>query len=480
LTAESRMPAVKLSELDKLRPIHLTGVAGSGMNGLAVILRSLGFIVRGTDPRADSVRARLEALDIRVFQEQDGSRVAEDTSLMVISQAISQSHQEVIAARALGIPVITYPKCVGALMAERLGAAVAGTHGKTTVTSMIVSILRAAGIDPGFVIGGFIPKLGAGSAAGSGNIFVAEACEFNRSFLELSPKVAVITNIEADHLDVYKDLEEIKTAFHDFALRVQEQDGVLIVSASCPNTPSAIRGLKLPIRTFGLNTQGVESADYLARNIVEDTTGSRFDLFFQDAGFSRFSLKLFGSHNIANAAAATAACVELGVSADIAADCLSTFEGARRRFEIVGEKKGITVVDDYAHHPTAVRLLIKAARTRFSGRRIVIAFQPHQYSRTRAMLGEFALSLSGADEVVIPNIYFARDTEEDVRLLRPEALSEAISALGTPAVYIGDLTSTASYLIETLKEGDVLILAGAGDIGSIAGTIIGTPTRDPP
>jgi UDP-N-acetylmuramate--alanine ligase len=468
---------LKLKALDKTRPIHLTGIAGSGMNGLAVILRTLGFMVRGTDPRADSVRDRLEPLGIEVFSEQDGSRVALNSSLMVISQAISQSHKEVIQARNFGIPVINYPQCVGALMAERQGAAVAGTHGKTTVTSMIVSILRAAGLDPGFVIGGYVPMLGTGSAAGSGNIFVAEACEFNRSFLELCPKVAVITNIEADHLDVYKDLEEIKAAFRDFALRVQGQNGVLIVSAECPNTPEAIKGLDIPIRTFSLETNGFdqESApcpDYLARNIIEDTSGSRFDLFVRGDKKRTFNLRLVGRHNVADALAATAACVELGVSIDIASDCLSSFEGAKRRFEIVGEARGITIIDDYAHHPTAVRLLIKAVSTRFPKRRMVIAFQPHQYSRTRAMLEEFAESLLGADLVVIPNIYFARDTEEDVRQLRPEALSEAVSALGTSSIYIGDLPSTATFLIENLQEGDVLILAGAGDIDSIAATVL--------
>ncbi len=473
MTADPRMPLLKLSSLDKTRPIHLTGIAGSGMNGLSVILRTLGFPIRGTDPRADSVRTRLAALGIEVFCEQDGSRVAADTSLLVISQAISPTHKEVLRAMELGIPVVNYPQCVGALMAERVGAAVAGTHGKTTVTSMVVTILRSAGLDPGFVIGGFVPLLGTGSAAGSGNLFVAEACEFNRSFLELVPKVGVITNIEADHLDVYKDLDEIKGAFRDFARRVEAQDGALVFSADCPHTLSAIEGLSLLYRTFAVETdRGVLDADYSALNIAEAPSGSRFDLFVRGEKFGNVSLKLPGRHNIANALAAIGACRELGVSFDIATECLKTFEGAKRRFEIVGEAGGVTVVDDYAHHPTAVDLLLKAARTRFPGRRLVIAFQPHQYSRTRAMLGEFAEALKAADLVVIPNIYFARDTEEDVRALRPEALSEAVFALGTYAIYIGDIPSTATYLIENLKAGDVLILAGAGDIDSIAEDVL--------
>jgi UDP-N-acetylmuramate--alanine ligase len=396
--------------------------------------------------------------------------LSEDTGLVVISQAVPQSHLELITARAKNIPVVTYPQCLGALMVERLGTAVAGTHGKTTVTSMVVSILRAAGMDPGFVIGGYVPSLGAGADAGTGKIFVAEACEFNRSFLDLRPKVAVITNIEADHLDVYKDLAEIQAAFRTFANHVQELNGVLIYSTACPNTPPVLNGLNVQTRSFGLEADGV--ADYCARNITSAPDGVRFDIFVDNTHTATAHLPIFGRHNIANAVAAVAVCHALGVSVPVAAGSLETFEGAKRRFEIRGEAAGITVVDDYAHHPTAVRLLLEAAATRYVGRRIVITFQPHQFSRTRLMLDDFARSLCGAQRVVISNIYFARDTEEDVRRLRPEALSEAVSALGTEACYIGDLDSTATHLVNTLETGDVLILAGAGDIDSIAEPVL--------
>lgn len=438
------------------------------MNGLAMILHHLGFQVRGTDPRAETVRSVLAPLGIPVFSEQDGRHIAKDTALLVVTQAIPPSHPERMAALQRGIPVMTYPQCLGALMAARKGAAVAGTHGKTTVTSMVVTILKAVGLDPGFVIGGFVPSLGAGAAAGTGEIFVAEACEFNRSFLDLRPEVAVITNIEADHLDVYKDLAEIQEAFRAFAKIVRDKNGVLIHSAVCPNTPAVLAGLAMKTRTFGLEGE----ADYSARHIEEGTDGVRFQLFVDGLNVADARLRVFGRHNIEDALAAIAVCDALGVKVQDAVKGLETFEGAKRRFEVRGEVGGVTVIDDYAHHPTAVRLLLETARTRYEGRRIVIAFQPHQYSRTRQMLAEFARALCLADQVIIPNIYFARDTEEDVRSVRPEALAEAVSALGTDGRHLGNLTLAAEYLTETLAPGDVLLLAGAGDVDTIAPPIL--------
>ncbi len=464
------MAALRLADFDKTRSVHLSGIAGSAMNGLAVILRDLGFRVRGTDPRADTVRPLLSPLGVSVFTEQDGSRIAPDTGLVVVTQAMGPDHPELVAARSRDIPVMTYPQCLGALMETRIGAAVAGTHGKTTVTSMVVSVLRDLGVDPGFVIGGFVPALGSGAAAGSSDIFVAEACEFNRSFLDLRPRAAVINNIEADHLDVYKDLADIQGAFRKFAENVRDMDGTLIYSADCPNTPPVLAGLDLRTGTF--SASGNETADYVARNIDETPAGARFELLKHGARQGEARLRVFGRHNIANALAAIALCDVLGVSLTAAMERLEGFEGAKRRFEVRDEAFGITVVDDYAHHPTAVRLLIETAKKRYAGRRIVLAFQPHQYSRTRQMLDAFAESLSFADEVVIPNIYFARDTEEDVRSLRPEALSEAVTARGTPARYIGDVNRAVEYLAASLMPNDVLLLAGAGDIDTFGPKVL--------
>ncbi len=461
------MQFLDFAEIDKTRPIHLVGIAGSAMNGLAIILNKLGFKVRGTDPRSELIKDRLEPLGICVFNEQDGSRIAADTALVVITQAVPVTHIEVISAQNKNIPVVTYPQCIGALMAKRTGIAVSGTHGKTTVTSMIVSILDNLGYSPGFVIGGFVPALGSGAAAGAGDIFVAEACEYNRSFLELHPKIAVITNIEEDHLDVYSGLDDIQSAFRSFANRVSKVSGTIVYSKDCPNIPAVIRNLEIDLKSFSISSNN--SADYQAFNIEECPNESRFDLKTQEEDtITKISLCVPGKHNISNAVAAMAVCKLLGVSIKDSAGCLANFTGAKRRFEYKGEAAGITLIDDYAHHPTAVRLLLSAAKNKYPKRRIIIAFQPHQYSRTRMMLKNFAESLLGADLVIVPNIFFARDTEDDIKSLNPQALTDKVRALGTEACYIGELSSTVSYLSEILKEGDVLILAGAGDIDTIA------------
>ena len=433
------------------------------MSGLATIFRDLGFRVVGTDPRADTVRDMLRSRDISVFFEQDGSRIPENAGLVVASAALSTTHPELMAAARRGIPVISYAKCIGLLMSERRGVAVAGTHGKTTVTSMIVSVLKAAEIDPGFVIGGQIPALGSGAAAGSDELFVAEACEYNRSFLNFYPDIAVITGIEADHLDVYGTLDNVKRAFFEFASHLPAETGKLVFSAACPNTAEVIAPLTVEKISFGIEMD----AEVAARRLSPSPQGTSFELWLDGSFVCNAHLSVPGRHNVANALAAVAVLRIAGIEPQASVSKLQSFQGARRRFELRGDVGGITVIDDYAHHPTELGLLLSAARERFPGRRIVLAFQPHQYSRTLQLMDAFAAAIDGADEVLIPNVYYARDIKEDVARFDPQVFKQILSAGGTPVSYLGTLDALRQRLLEMLRPEDVLITAGAGDIDTI-------------
>jgi UDP-N-acetylmuramate--alanine ligase len=462
------MAKIPLASLDKSRPIHFAGIAGSAMNGLAKVFCEMGFRVVGTDPRAESIRAQLAAFEIEVFKEQDGSRIPSNASLVVASAALAPSHAEIMAAEKRDIPVITYAECVGALMSDRRGVAVAGTHGKTTVTSMIVTVLKKMGLTPGFVIGGYIPAFGAGAEAGDGDLFVAEACEYNRSFLQLHPQIAVITNIEADHLDIYGTLDNVKKAFKAFTDNLPDKKGVLVYSATCPNTLDVIRHLGGTKVSFGIGS----AADVTASNIRSSADGVSFSLSVDGRILGEATLAVPGRHNVENALAAIAVCRAVGIEPMAAAVSLADFAGAGRRFEFRGEAGGVTVIDDYAHHPTALALLIEAARDRFPGRHIVLAFQPHQYSRTNQLLESFGPAVAGAGRVIIPNIYSARDTEEEIRRFDPERLVAHMSAHGAPTVFLGGLEKLTGYLLDILLPNDVLITAGAGDIDSVIPTLL--------
>jgi UDP-N-acetylmuramate--alanine ligase len=460
-------PPWQFSKLDPTRPIHLAGIAGSAMSGLAVILRQRGFRVVGTDPRASDVRERFQATGIEIHEKQDGSHIPGDAGIVIATAAISDSHPELQAASNLGIPIITYAQALGALMAEARGVAVAGTHGKTTTTAMIVSCLKSAGIDPGFVIGGFVPSLGTSSDSGQAPIFVAEACEYNRSFLDLFPEIAVITNIEEEHLDVYGNLDEIKKAFFSFASRLPPE-GLLVYSADCQNTASIIGRLPCQTVSFGVETK----ATYSAQNIRTGENNTVFDLYCQGSRVQEMALPAPGRHNVANALAALAVCCNLNLSIEKTAHALSSFQGVSRRFEIRGELNGITVVDDYAHHPTEIRALLDGAKERYPGHRLIVAFQPHQSSRTKQFIYQFARSFGNADLVVVSDIYSVRETEEEKRAVHASELAEKIRAAGVRATYVGEIDNAVDYLSDILRKNDVLLTVGAGDVNRIADSIL--------
>jgi UDP-N-acetylmuramate--alanine ligase len=455
------------SNLTAHRPIHLSGVAGSAMSGLARILRQRGFSVVGTDPRAGEMRKRLESDGIIVYEEQDGTRIPPHTEILVATAALPHDHPELKAARQRQIPIVTYAEALGALMDESKGIAIAGTHGKTTTTAMIVSCLKYANIDPGFVIGGYVPGLGTNSSNGTSPVFVAEACEYNRSFLHLNPEVAVITNIEEDHLDTYADLTEIKQVFGQFASHLPPR-GVLIYSRQCPNTGSILKETSCESISFGVDDHGT----FAARNVRFNENHTIFDLFHDKQRVRNVRMSLPGRHNIANGLAAFAVCHRLGVSLDMVKEALGHFQGVSRRFDFRGEGRGIKVIDDYAHHPTEIRALLDGARDRYPDRRLVVVFQPHQSSRTRLLLDDFAHSFRRSDLVIIPDIYSVRDTEEDKIAVHASDLVAHIGTTGVKAEYLGSLGNVVTHLKRILKAGDLLLSVGAGNVNTVADEIV--------
>jgi len=460
-------PELTLEETGLLaqdRPIHLSGISGSAMSGLARILVQRGFGVTGTDPSPDeATRRRLEALGIEVVTRQDGSAVPSDAQLVIASAALKPEHPELTAARARGVPVVKYAAVLGALFNAGEGLAVAGTHGKTTTTAMIVTALRAAGADPGFVVGGLVPQIGASASAGTSDVFVAEACEYDRSFLNLRPKRAIITNIDDDHLDIYGDIAGVERAFAEFASRVAE-DGTLFVCADDPRLASIAAARKG--RCVSYSASGTP-ADWEARGVRVDGSRTRFDIYRGGAFALATSIRIPGRHNVGNALAALAAACDLGFSLETLAEGIAEFLGAARRFQLLGEAGGAAFVDDYGHHPTEIRAVLDGARERYAGRRIIAVFQPHQVARTRLLFDELKNAFERADLVVLTDIYAARDAlaSPDEKSALP--LAEAIRATGKRVLHAPSLDDATCAVLSELAEGDVVLTIGAGDVHKV-------------
>ncbi|HUT24549.1 MAG TPA: UDP-N-acetylmuramate--L-alanine ligase [Sumerlaeia bacterium] len=471
-----------IEDLDFRRPIHFIGIGGCGMSGVALALRDMGYVVSGSDMKNSVVIERLSDAGAAVAIGHNGGNILAGTQLVVASAAIKPDNAEYMAAQAQKIPIIKYARMLGMLMGRRTGIAVAGTHGKTTTTAMVALALRELGADPSFVIGGDVPQLGGGSGVGASVYLVAEACEYDRSFLNLRPRYAVIGNIEEDHLDYYSGLEEIIGAFRDFALGIPE-DGLLVTSASSPNIARFLDDAPCRKVLCGLEHE----ADYAASDVRFETDPeqrhgrSRYRLEVK-AGVCpgnadkeegdgprscEVALNVFGRHNVINSLLAVALVHQIGFPLDKAVEAVGRFEGVRRRFDIIHDRGGVCIVDDYAHHPTEVQTVLKSSRTYFEGRRIVVVFQPHQHSRTRFLLKDFARSFRYADLVVVPDIYFVRDTAADREAVHARDLVREIIANGGNAVYIPSFAEIEQFLINNLGKGDVLLTMGAGNVWEV-------------
>lgn len=443
---------------EALGRVHFMGLGGAGMSGIARIMAMRGITVSGCDAKESRALVGLRALGVRALIGHDVSHL-DDVDALVYSSAVRPSVAELQRAREMGLTVLQRAEALATLMEDRRVIAVAGTHGKTTTTSMATVVLQHAGLDPSFAIGGTITDSGAHAHDGSGEFFVVEADESDGSFIHYRPEIAIVTNIEADHMDHYQDDEAVTSAFHDFASTVS---GPLIV---CGDDPRAAR---LIAQREGY-TYGVGPCDLQIESVQSHARVS-FSARWQGRDLGRFDLAIPGHHNALNAGAVITTALHLGIGVDEIKNGLSAFTGTRRRFERRGESDSVVVIDDYAHHPTEIAATLQAARDAFPGRRIIAVFQPHRYSRTAAFLGDFARTLAQADLAVVTEVYAAG--EETIPGATGSALVHAAEALGAKTIYEPSLSKIADRVAEVVgPEPTVVLTLGAGDITLIAGEI---------
>jgi UDP-N-acetylmuramate--alanine ligase len=447
--------------------VHMIGIGGCGMRGAADLLLRCGAVITGSDRQPCRELDNLIRAGANVFSGHSADNLPDKVDLVVRSAAVPDSNEEVAAARRLGIPVLKYAELLGALMALRDGIAIAGTHGKSTTTALCTHLFRVAGLDPSYVVGATAPQLNGGSAVGVGEHFIVEACEYDRSFLHLRPNHAAILNIEEDHLDCYRDLAEIEAAFHTFAASVPDH-GLIVANHDDDGVARAIAGVAAPIETFGFKP----GATWRATNQMVDLGRNTFDVAYEDAHLFRASLAIPGRHNVANALAATALAWNAGATRDAVAEGLRSFEGVVRRMSHRGRWRGVTVIDDYAHHPTEIHVTLAALRTRYRPRRLWVVFQPHQHSRTRILMDEFARSFELADEIIVPNIYGSRDSESEIKRTGAHQLVTRIAANGGHVTHVPELSDVVTMLEEQTANGDMVVTMGAGDVWKAADELV--------
>jgi UDP-N-acetylmuramate--alanine ligase len=448
--------------LGHTRRVHFVGIGGIGMSGIAELLANLGYDVSGSDAKGSDITERLAGLGVEVHIGHSADHVGA-ADVVVISSAVGESNPEVVAARARGIPVIPRAEMLAQLMRLQRGIAVAGAHGKTTTTSMIALVLERAGLDPTAVIGGRLSAFGSNARLGRGAYMVAEADESDRSFLKLSPVIAVITNLDREHMEAYGSFEEIKRAFVEFANKVPF-DGLVVACADDPAVRAILPSITRPVVTYGIE----QPADVSASDVSLGPFGSSSRIWLGRgpgrALAGTLMLTVPGRHNVANALGAIAVGLELKIPFERIAAALAEFHGAERRFQRLGEARGVLVIDDYGHHPTEIAAVIAAART--LERRLVVVFQPHRYTRTAQLLEEFGPALGGADEIVLTGIYAAGEKPLPGATL--EALVESVRrSVSRPVHVVPSIDDLPSRVAGIAREGDVVVTLGAGSIGGV-------------
>jgi UDP-N-acetylmuramate--alanine ligase len=455
--------------LEHAKRIHFIGVGGIGMSGLAELLLNLGYQVSGSDMQRTDITDRLESLGARISNGHDARNVS-DAEVVVYSSAVRASNPEMVAAHERGLTILPRAELLAELMRLRQGIAVAGAHGKTTTSSMIALVLDVAGLDPTAVIGGRISSFGSGAKLGRGNYLVAEADESDRSFLKLSPRFAVITNIDREHLEAYRDFDDLKGAFVQFANAVPA-NGAVILCADDPHLKEIRSDVRRHVVTYGFD----DAADVTALDLQLKGFGSLCTVRARKPGgraveLGQLELAIPGRHNVLNALAAIAMSRELGIGWGDIARALGAFQGAERRFQRRGESGGVVVVEDYGHHPTEITAVVSAARPLAAGR-LIVAFQPHRFTRTRFLLTEFGRTFAGADVLVLTDIYAAgEDPIEGVTL---NVLADAVrSGFDGDLRVVPALSEVPRELASMAHSGDLIVLLGAGSIGSIAGQVL--------
>jgi UDP-N-acetylmuramate--alanine ligase len=454
----------KMYRRGKIQHIHFVGIGGIGMSGIAEVLLNLGYHISGSDIKETEGTRRLQSLGCKISYGHRRENLKE-ADVVVISSAIRQGNPEVEAAEERLIPVIPRAEMLAELMRMKIGVAIAGTHGKTTTTSLIATVLAAGGLDPTVVIGGRLNSIGSNARLGQGEFLVAEADESDGSFLKLMPTIAVVTNIDPEHLDYYKGIEEIREAFLNFLNKIPFF-GLAVLCLDHPNIQSLLPRLKKRFTTYGLTTQ----ADFQAKEIVFEGFSTSFEVIYQRREMGRVSLRMPGLHNVYNALATLATAFELDIPFRVVQETLQDFSGIQRRFQIKGEKKGILIVDDYGHHPVEIAVTLKAARTGWE-RRIIAIFQPHRYTRTQALFKEFLTVFNDADVLILTDIYPAG--EDRIEGVEAKALFEGLRDYGHKDVlYLSDKKEIVEHLLRIITPGDLVITLGAGDIWQVSEELV--------
>ena len=462
-------------KIDFEKPIHIhfIGIGGISMSGLAEILLKEGFTVSGSDNKASALTEQLEKNGAKIFIGQRAANITKDIQLVVYTAAIHPDNAEWKAANDAGIPMLTRAQFLGQLMDNYARSiAVSGTHGKTTTTSMISHILLEAKTDPTISVGGMLEAIGGNIRVGGSDVFLTEACEYTNSFLSFFPRIGMILNIEEDHLDFFKDLEDIRNSFHKFA-KLLPADGCLIINGAIDRLQEITGDLDCRVITFNkeaVNSDG-SAADYYPSDITFDEFGHpSFTLHRHGEVSGSFSLQVPGEHNVCNAIASIALADLLKIDREVTASALHGFTGTDRRFEYKGTIGGVTIVDDYAHHPTEIAATLHAAAN-YPHKTLWCVFQPHTYTRTKAFMKDFAKALSLADKVVLADIYAARET--DTLGISSETLQTEIRALGHECYYFPSFDEIENFLLENCINGDLLITMGAGDVVKIGENLLG-------
>lgn len=460
-------------QIDFHHPIHIhfIGIGGISMSGLAKLLHSRGFSVSGSDWHASSLTEEMEALGIRISIGQCKENITPDIDLVVYTAAVSADNEELCAAEAAGIPVMVRADLLGQIMKHyRHAVGIAGTHGKTTTTSLLSVLLLDGNLDPTISVGGVLPAIGGNLRIGHSEYFVAEACEYTNTFLSLHPSDAIILNIEEDHLDFFKDINDIRASFAKY-IELVPQDGLVCINSEIPEYRSLLAHAVCQVADYGILDGTTDTAcpsspyTYAAANVHYDNNGcASFDFIAENTYIGSVSLGLVGRHNVSNALPAIAVALRYGVSFADIVRILPTFCGTKRRFEYKGAFHGASIYDDYAHHPTEIRATLTSARE-CSHSRLITVFQPHTYTRTKALLPEFADALSLSDVVILAEIYAARET--DTLGISSGVLCDEIRRKGKEVYYFHSFEEIENFLSDFCSTGDLLITMGAGDIVNV-------------
>ena len=453
-------------DFNKPEHIHFIGIGGISMSGLAEILLGAGFGISGSDSKPSALTKQLEEKGAKVFYGQCAENISADYNCVVYTAAIHPDNPEFARCVELDLPMLSRAELLGQIMKNyKTSIAVSGTHGKTTTTSMFSSVLLAADTDPTISVGGILEAIGGNIRVGKSETFITEACEYTNSFLSFYPTLSIILNIEEDHMDFFKDLDDIMNSFRQFAMKLPKE-GCLVINKEIKDYEKITEGLECNVITYGMDS----SCTYHAKNIHFNEQGyGEFDVMYQDVSLGHIILSVPGQHNVSNALAVIAGARKLGISMEQIQAGLLGFSGANRRFQYKGSLNGVTIIDDYAHHPTEIRTTLEAAKN-YPHREVWCIFQPHTFTRTKAFFHEFATSLSLADHIILADIYAARET--DTLGVSSELLAKEISELGADCYYFPSFDEIENFVKSHCVHGDLLITMGAGDVVNIGENLL--------